>query len=68
MNVINAAKTSLAGRRAHYKQLDYQERETIALGIETGLSMRAMGSIGRGEVGTGDVDRHVRLRPRGHQT
>lgn len=26
----------------HYKQLDYQERETIALGIETGLSVRAI--------------------------
>lgn len=26
----------------HYKQLDCQERETIALGVETGLSMRAI--------------------------
>lgn len=25
-----------------YKQIDYQERETIALGVETGLSMRAI--------------------------
>jgi IS30 family transposase len=28
-----------------YKQIDYQERETIALGIETGLSMRAIGRM-----------------------
>jgi IS30 family transposase len=28
--------------QTHYKQIDYQERETIALGIETGLSIRAI--------------------------
>lgn len=31
--------------QTHYKQLDYQERETIALGIETGLGMRAIGRM-----------------------
>lgn len=28
-----------------YKQIDYQERETIALGVEAGLSMRAIGRV-----------------------
>ncbi|MDD2881087.1 MAG: IS30 family transposase [Rhodoferax sp.] len=26
----------------HYRQIDYQERETISLGVETGLSIRAI--------------------------
>ncbi len=28
--------------QTHYQQMDYQERETISLGIETGLSIRAI--------------------------
>jgi len=28
--------------QSHYQQIDYQERETIALGVESGLSIRAI--------------------------
>ena len=31
--------------QTHYSQLDYQERQTIAISLEQGLSMRAIGRI-----------------------
>lgn len=57
-----------------YKQIDYQERETIALGIETGLGMRAIArmlgrpasaisrEIGRNSGGSGYSCRYAQQR------
>lgn len=32
-------------QKLHYSQLDYQGRETIAIGLEKGLSLRAIGRV-----------------------
>ena len=32
-------------QKHHYSQLDYQDRETIAISLENGLSLRAIGRV-----------------------
>lgn len=32
-------------KRSHYRQLDYQERQTLAISLEQGLSLRAIGRV-----------------------